>query len=104
VSDARPELGAHFDAPVHALLVPGEQPESAAEAHGRMVEAAKAAGYDVGAAIPLAPREATPSAPELRSSDTAHALASTNRSQVLVVVVAGLVAALVLALIWRVLG
>lgn len=66
LSDERPELGPHFDEPVHALLVPSEQPESAAEAHARMVEAARAAGYDVGAAIPPAPREATPSSPRFR--------------------------------------
>ncbi|MBM4373720.1 MAG: hypothetical protein FJ095_01455 [Deltaproteobacteria bacterium] len=96
VSDARPELGAHFDTPVHALLVPGDQPESAAAAHGLMVEAARAAGYDVGAAIPLAPREASPSAPELstRADDPS------SGKPLALVLLAGLIAAVILATLW----
>ncbi|MBM4359663.1 MAG: hypothetical protein FJ096_16290, partial [Deltaproteobacteria bacterium] len=59
VSDVRPELGPHFDEPVHALMVRTQQPESAAEAHAQMVQAARRAGYDVGNPIPSAPREAS---------------------------------------------
>lgn len=63
VSDVRPELGPHFDEPVHSMLVLAEQPESAAAAHARLVEAARVAGYDVGGAIPPAPRQSMDSQP-----------------------------------------
>jgi len=68
ISDVRPELGPHFDEPVHSLLVTGQQPESAAEAHARMVTAAREAGYDVGSAIPAAPRNSLDALPATKNA------------------------------------
>jgi serine/threonine protein kinase len=58
VSDLRPELGPHFDEPVSSMITGSAKPASAADAHARLVQAARRAGYDVGNAIPAAPREA----------------------------------------------
>ncbi len=69
VSDVRPELGPHFDEPVHSLFVVAEQPVSAADAHSRMVKAAREAGYEVGSAIPAAPRNSLEPVPVPRTSN-----------------------------------
>lgn len=58
VSDFRPELGPHFDEVVHALMMTSGGSDSAGAAHARLLDSARRAGYDVGSAIPSAPREA----------------------------------------------
>jgi serine/threonine-protein kinase len=59
VSDQRPELGPRFDEPVRAMLNRAALPDSAGAAFLRIVEAARAAGYEVDGAIPAPPRRSS---------------------------------------------
>ncbi len=101
VSDVRPELGPHFDETVHSLLVVSEQPASAADAYGQMVAAARKAGYDVGSAIPPAPRSSRDAIAAARTSQGAdppkHASSKNSRVGPVLLVLALLVLLAVLA-------
>ncbi len=74
VSDVRPELGPHFDEAVAALVDPAATPKSAREAFELVIEAARAAGYEVDAGIPAAPRPSSEESQEIAatSADLLH--------------------------------